>query len=227
MDEILTWSLLVPVAGYWFLMLSRFRFMVGLQSGYHLLFLSLLAGIVSMCLVAVGFDVLRGSEPSFPVSTREFFLVWTIDIALITLIFGPIYLVENRLMAREKITKRELKVAGRLGEKIVCFLGEAMISDNPVQLSIGNGRTLIGVVTEVPTPLPIWGLPSTKKEVSILLMHSESLDPVTGEVTRKDVYKGEEFINREDYTEIYIPLDRIEFAGLYGRGDDIQRLDDG
>ncbi len=226
MDKILTWSLLVPVAGYWFLMLSRFRFMVGLQSGYHLLFLSLLSGIVSMTVVAVGVALLLGSELSFPVSTEEFFFVWVIDIALITLLFGTTYLIENRLMSRKKITKRELKIANRLGEKIICFLGEAMANYDIVQLSLGNGRTCIGVVTKVPTPLPVWGVASIKKEVSILLAGYEFHDPATGKITKTGTSEGEH-VSEKDRVEIHIPLDRIEFAGLYRLGGNAREREDG
>lgn len=196
-------------------MLSPLRFATGLQSGYHLFFLSLFAGVVSMSLTAVGVDVLQGNELLFPGTIEKFFRIWVIDIALITLVFGTTYLVENHLISRENRTKRELKIADKLGEKIVCFLGEAMISKDYAQLSIGNGRTCVGIITKIPTPLPMWGVPNTQKEVSMFLVFSEFLDPVTGEVTRRGLGDGKKFISQEDYVELHIPLSQIEFAGWY------------
>ena len=227
MNEILTWSVLVPVAGYWFLILSPFRFMTALQSGYHLFFRSLFAGVVSMCLVSVGIDVYQGNELFLlPETGEEFLYIWVIDVALVTLIFGTMYIIDDKLISKEKRTRRELEIADKLGEKIVCFLGKAMINYKLVQLSIGNGRSCIGYVTKIPTPLPVRGIPSTAKEVSFLLIRYEFLDFATGEITKQDAYKGE-IVRKEDHVEMHLPLSQVEFAGLYGDDEDIRRLADG
>lgn len=192
MDKFLTWSLLAPVAGYWFLRLSHLRYTVGLQSGYSLLFLSLLTGIVSMIVVAVGFGVYQGKELTIegllPATDAEFLRIWMVDIAVITL-WGSGYWIWNRFKSEEAITERRLKIAEEYGEKIVCFLGESMMSKTPVQVSMGDDKEYVGYVSAIPTPLPMWGFWGVNKEVSILA------------------------VREEDTPVIHIPLDKIESVG--------------
>lgn len=225
MDKILTWPLLAPVAGYCLLRLSHLRYMVGLQSGYHLLFLSLFFGIVSMGLVAIALGVCQGKELTIkgllPTDDEEFFRIWISDIALI-LFWGACYWIWNQFKSEEAVTKVELKVAKEYGEKVVYFLGKSMIKKTLAQVSMEGGKEYFGYVSAIPTPLPMWGLWGVHKEVSIRVVRYEFPNRATGEITI--VNYSSYLYAEEDTPVIHIPLDKIESVGTLSPDDAAHEL---
>lgn len=143
----LGWFLIPAVTGYWFLTHLHFtRYGALRDSGYHVFFRAVIAGVILAFLAYTSIFLLNPRIPEVSIIWKSFMPIPYSGMAMLTILLGWVLpIVGNLFYGKEKAARW---AARQNGDLIELLIAESIEYQRLIELSLKSGKSYIGFALE-------------------------------------------------------------------------------